>query len=175
MVQYSYYSESHLSEQITDRTSNAGNKAIRIEEYHPTKDDLDHNDIKANVKKTKFVNGQVFTWINGRWEVLEDYVDTKESYIKIEGSRENNDHSISWVCYKVGQRAKPLKTIDLMVSIRTPKESNTITHLTASFEAWLKPERNALGNIYGRIFGGEFGKWYRDKFPVHFTDPDSDY
>jgi hypothetical protein len=107
----------------------------------------------------------------GHREISKEYIDIRESYIQIDGLRED-DHSISWVCYTVGESAKPLKTIELMVSIKIPKETN-ITQLTASFEArpqWSKLERNTLVGNIGRIFAGEIAKLHSGEFPVHFKD-----
>ena len=103
-----------------------------------------------------------------RKEIGKEYEEIKESFIEIDGLREN-DHSIRWMCYTVGSSAGPLKTITLMVSITIPKDNN-ISQLTASFEARPKCfERNILGNI-GRFFLGETAKSLIGNFTINFKD-----
>jgi len=149
-----------------------------IDEYRPTENDSDHKEREIKVRENTVVDGKVTSPLDllpvsggGHREISREYIDIKESYIQIEGLRED-DHSISWVCYTVGESAKPLKTIELMVSIRIPKETN-ITKLTASFEArpkCFKLEGNSLVGNIGRIFAGEVAKLHSGEFPVHFRD-----
>lgn len=151
---------------MTNRTSNAGEKAIRIEDYHPTNETLDHKEKLIKKTNTIIVNPAGVSSV--RKETRKEYDTTKESYIGIDGLRED-DHSIRWTCYTVGDSAGPLKTIMASTSIAIPKD-NDISQLTASFEARLKYfERNILGNIR-RFFMGETAKLLIGNFTVHLKD-----
>ena len=100
---------------------------------------------------------------NVRDEYTREYEKTKESYIEIEGMRED-DHSISWLWYTVGGSAGPLKTTTLNVSIRIPKDNN-ISQLTASIDAKLKCyQRSVIGSI-GHFLIGETPTQLLGRFP----------
>jgi hypothetical protein len=155
-------------------TSNAGEQAIRIEDYHPTNETLEHKEkiVKKTDTGTIIGNRPLAPLVAGvsgvRKEIAKEYDTTKESYIGIDGLRED-DHSITWMCYIVGDSAGPLKTIMVSTGITIPKD-NDISQLTASFEARLKCfERNILGNIR-RFFKGGTAKLLIGNFTVHLKD-----
>ena len=158
-----------ISENITNRTSNAGDQTIKIEDYRPTNASSGHkNEIVTYKRNTVVGVGLAKVAGNVRNEYTKEYQKTKESYIEIEGMRED-DHSISWLWYTVGGSAGPLKETTLNVSIRIPKDNN-ISQLTASFEA--KPkcfERSLIGNI-GHYLMGETPKSLTGGFLVNFKD-----
>ena len=101
-------------------------------------------------------------------EYTKKYQKSKESYIEIESIRED-DHSISWLWYTVGDLAGPLKTTISNASLKIPKD-NHISQLTASFKARLKFfEKNLIGDIKHFLMGGA-KNLVTGRFPLNFED-----
>ena len=143
-----------ISEHINNRTSNAGNQTIEIEDYGPTNANFDPNIETTNNKRSTVVDvGVAKVAGNVHNEYTKKSQKSKESYIEIDGMRQD-DHSISWLWYTVGDSTGPLKATTLNASLKIPKDDH-ISQLTVSFKAELKFfERSLIGNIRHFLMGG---------------------